>query len=222
MKKVFVFVFLTVFFAISGTASAHFLWMDPIGSQNGYNPGDALSVDVFLHAEIDDGLHAWSLSLGFDDTAIDGGELTFNNIVYGTSELNLTPADPDAWYEAGGSVKQSGESVIRDIARWDLLGFMTPETLTDGQDFLLFTANFTYNGGLLDGEDVWLEDIGPDGWDFDSGQFHFLEVYTDNTGTQLLDDNGPDVGAPVPVPAAIWLMGSGLVGLIGIRKRRTR
>jgi hypothetical protein len=25
---------------------------------------------------------------------------------------------------------------------------------------------------------------------------------------------------PVPVPAAVWLLGSGLIGLIGIRRRR--
>lgn len=28
-----------------------------------------------------------------------------------------------------------------------------------------------------------------------------------------------NVGAPVPIPAAIWLLGSGLVGLLGIRRR---
>ncbi|MDH3590183.1 MAG: VPLPA-CTERM sorting domain-containing protein, partial [Gammaproteobacteria bacterium] len=26
--------------------------------------------------------------------------------------------------------------------------------------------------------------------------------------------------APVPVPAAVWLMGSGLLGLAGMRRRR--
>lgn len=28
-----------------------------------------------------------------------------------------------------------------------------------------------------------------------------------------------DVGAPVPIPGAVWLLGSGLIGLIGIRRR---
>jgi hypothetical protein len=53
------------------------------------------------------------------------------------------------------------------------------------------------------------------------------------TGLQLLDSNGNVVtgfdmtaasghnygfGAPIPIPAAVWLLGSGLIGLIGIRR----
>ncbi|MBL0714365.1 MAG: VPLPA-CTERM sorting domain-containing protein [Desulfosarcina sp.] len=31
--------------------------------------------------------------------------------------------------------------------------------------------------------------------------------------------SGLDVGAPVPLPAAVWLLGSGLIGLVGLRRR---
>jgi len=34
-------------------------------------------------------------------------------------------------------------------------------------------------------------------------------------------DGSTQVSAPVPVPAAIWLLGSGLIGLVGIRRRMT-
>ena len=42
-----------------------------------------------------------------------------------------------------------------------------------------------------------------------------------NTGINALTING-DVVATVPVPAAVWLFGSGLVGLIGMRKKSSK
>ncbi|RJQ75448.1 MAG: hypothetical protein C4519_15855 [Desulfobacteraceae bacterium] len=36
---------------------------------------------------------------------------------------------------------------------------------------------------------------------------------------QTASANGADIGAPVPIPGAIWLLGSGLVALIGFRRR---
>ncbi len=30
---------------------------------------------------------------------------------------------------------------------------------------------------------------------------------------------GVGVATPVPIPAAVWLLGSGLIGLVGLRKR---
>jgi len=206
---------------VCSTALAHFLWMDPIGLQEA-TVGQQVSVEVYLHAEQDDLLHAWSLSLGFDDTSVDGGELTFLNLTYGTSVLTMSPATPDAWYQAGGSVKYPGEGAIRDISRFDLIALLPAQPLTSGEDFLLFTATFEYDGGAWgDAEDVWIEDIGPDGWDFESvGGIAALDIYTDNTKTTLLGAGGPDYGKPVPGPAPILLIGSGLAALVGIKKKK--
>ena len=204
----------------AGPASAHYLWMDPIGQQDLLSPGDAVGIDVYLHAEENDNLHGWSLSVGFDDTAVDGGELTWNNIVFGPSDLTNDPMYHT--YEIGLSEKHIGESWVCNIARWSVLGFMPPEVIEDGEDFLLFTANFTYNGGAWDGlEDIWLEDDGGiDGWDFDNaGAIHELEIYTDNTKTTLLGNGGPDFAA-VPIPGAIFLLVPAFLGMIGLRRKK--
>jgi hypothetical protein len=48
---------------------------------------------------------------------------------------------------------------------------------------------------------------------------HILEGSTPNGGAIFLDNASLTV-TPVPVPAAVWLFGSGLIGLIGIARRR--
>ncbi len=202
--------------------SAHFLWMDPIGIQ-GANVGDQVSVSVYLHAEQDDELHGWSVSLGFDDTLVDGGELTFLSLTYGATDMLFSPYDPNAYYEEGASQKYSVESAIRRISKWSLLGYGPHQDISEGDDFLLFTATFQFNGGDFDGEDVWIEQFPEEGWDFENaGALLSLDIYTDNTKSLLLGDGGPDYGSNVPLPAAAYLMGSGLVALVGIRRKRRK
>jgi hypothetical protein len=56
---------------------------------------------------------------------------------------------------------------------------------------------------------------------FSGIQVHKL-VVADSSGTKQfgIDDVSSNViGASVPIPGAVWLLGSGLVGLLGLRKR---
>jgi hypothetical protein len=48
---------------------------------------------------------------------------------------------------------------------------------------------------------------------------HILENSTSNAGAIFLDNASLTVTA-VPVPAAVWLFGSGLIGLVGVARRR--
>jgi hypothetical protein len=48
-----------------------------------------------------------------------------------------------------------------------------------------------------------------------SGRYALLDIYNNSSMTVQYQSQL----APVPIPAAVWLLGSGLVGLIGIRRR---
>jgi hypothetical protein len=42
----------------------------------------------------------------------------------------------------------------------------------------------------------------------------------EDPGTIAWTEHKQAPASPVPVPAAVWLLGSGLIGMIGIRRRR--
>ena len=47
------------------------------------------------------------------------------------------------------------------------------------------------------------------------------DIFSDNTGFLRLNIEGAGLEvAPVPVPAAVWLFGSGLIGLVGLRRKK--
>jgi len=63
--------------------------------------------------------------------------------------------------------------------------------------------------------------FGPGGFPYPVPEWEFdLSVYSGHWGSgfEFLSLQTPE-GEPVPVPAAVWLLGSGLVGLFGFRRR---
>ena len=87
--------------------------------------------------------------------------------------------------------------------------------------------------GLRDGNPIYTVDLGitttaqlfsPTGWD-DIDQFiiylgdDFIDVNPSLNRPYWALDNIVLTENPVPVPGAIWLLGSGLIGIVGIRKK---
>ncbi len=56
-------------------------------------------------------------------------------------------------------------------------------------------------------------------WDFNFGGGIQDEYYKIDHYYYALAVHPGDVGAPVPIPAALWLLGAGLLGLIGMKRK---
>lgn len=188
-------------------AYAHYVYLDPSGEISG-TPGETVTVDVYLHADTADTLYGWGLNIGFDDAANDGLELSSLSFEYGSETLAAHGTDEGVGYLAGASNVSAGEGVFH-AGRYDW-GFVG-DSLSAGQDYLLFSVDFTLVGGLWDGDDVWVE------W----GHAYPNESYFDmDTGfyDNLTVESGPDYAA-VPIPSALLLFGSGIIGFMGLRRR---
>ena len=65
--------------------------------------------------------------------------------------------------------------------------------------------------------------VQPDVSDFSNGGVIRL-TFSDGIGgsSVTIDASNPQIASVVPVPAAVWLFGSGLISLIGVARRKTR
>jgi hypothetical protein len=121
-----------------------------------------------------------------------GGNPTFDNTLGVLNNFN-----------AGALPGQPGVSVDSDIQLGTLTFNIDSGAVMDGEDDLLFASTPGF-GITLD------------------GTFYNWVNFQDSAfaAEHLSYGDGLDVGNPVPVPAAVWLLGSGLIGRIGMRRRQ--
>jgi hypothetical protein len=95
----------------------------------------------------------------------------------------------------------------------------SPIYVAANQSVSLGTFTFEATAGLVADtlSDLWVVDDVHVGDLTYSSIISFNDSYGEYAST-MLTAQGADV-APVPVPAAVWLLGSGLVGLVGLRRR---
>jgi hypothetical protein len=110
-----------------------------------------------------------------------------------------------------------------NVAKGGAIGGNTTAGGIPGSDYsisFLGNANFFDPNYLTDGTMFTfdLSVIGTGSWDLVLSDVVFGGLF----GNQIdvMADNGT-VGSPVPIPSAILLLGGGLIGLIGIRRRKS-
>ncbi len=194
-----------------------------VNGKYGGNPNDGVQGTVAL--KIEGGVITGTGGFEFDNAegttggtrAYYGDSSGFTGSIDGSGNISLTPTGMlTAWSIFPSFVDK----------RWNVDNYngftgttATPNSNTAYDSFTTLSASTTQgtiNGAAFDGTTAILVKSGVYGSDL--GGFYgaqYFEIW--NVGFVKTGDL-----APVPIPAAAWLFGSGLLGLIGISRKKTR
>lgn len=204
MKTKFLLVLMILTFAMTSNAlAAPTVEIRPVDTVL-TSPGASLDFDIYLvNDDSNWGMYMYAYSLW-----IDPDELEFTGFDY---------KDPSAWtehetFEGARSDEYTGsETWYGSFNAMDPDYSTPPYTLAPNEELLITTLHTTVINPLLDGEwDVVLKYYEPMGENFFDGDYQAI---------QLVQTGGPDV-APVPIPGALLLFGSGLAGLVGLGRKK--
>jgi hypothetical protein len=190
-KQFFVCLIAVLGFLQLGTASAITLSFDP-SSQN-VGVGDPVSVDLRISGLENDILSGFDLEISFDDSI-----LSFQSFTVGPGPTGLDPFGLDFGALSYGFDLGFGTAAVGDLSLETdaTLQFFQPDS------FVLGTLNFnalSWGTSALDISSFLL-----------AGELALPLDADVQSGSVSV----------VPVPAAIWLFGTGLIGLVGFSKRR--
>ena len=178
--------------------------LDPIGSLE-VTAGQEISFDLMFTASETLYVDGWDLEFTFDQAEMlavwdDSGPLplqdwkvSFNTAV--ADKLLVNVDNSTGYYRA---------------AAGNLSSYYT---INNGETVTFATLFFDVTSlDLFDG----IADLSLLAQSGNFGLSEFTAIFNLNAA------DGADIGAPVPVPAAVWLLGSGLLGIIGIRRKISR
>jgi|GEM_PF-3263088 len=212
MKKIVVvimFAFLICFGMVSGAMAAPFWDLIPTGQYGPVSVGDTFDLEVWLVNPDDESFKTsiYSFCVDYDENEIDWTG-TYTNTPPGRLIADYLGNPYDGDYPSG-----SGNMMV---INFNAASLTEQATIEANSSYLVGTFQFKVNtvmswDGLSDADIYYRPGIDGIGIDYGSGEkFYQIEAHP-----------GPDVGV-VPIPGTVILLGSGLVGLAGLRKRLAR
>ena len=178
---------------------------------------------------------SFSYNVNVDTTGLAGSDgYLYFQYTTGISQLGTTTAtvqnfstDGVLGVQAAGGYPNSGNYVSGTLPGSVSFNNGTVET-NDYNHAITFGTNLNFNLLLPAGNSnvdsstfsFWLaqDALGMIPLKTDTGMLFSIALNADNTTTVVVADAGTNV-TPTPIPAAFWLLGSGLAGLVGIRRR---
>lgn len=225
MKKLAITLAVLLVMSVASVASADY---NVYLRETGVSPANQISIDGTLYtgSGVLAGNYLFDIGNNYPQylptswTSYSGFCVDPGNSNAGWSEYNVTGITDR--YQAAAYVLANYSGTAAQIAVWELVWDWTSGTnwgadLTSG-GFALSgdTANPWYAAANTILNDALLKAAG-----FDSSAF-LLAVSPAAGGTFGVDYQDYIFRAQTPIPAAVWLLGSALLGLVGIRRRMSR
>ena len=214
-KKIFTLFSLAILLSL-GTNPAHAWYMELTNVVGDIEVGSYYAQQINFHSDTGtDNLNDFGISVDYDETKVE---------LYGIAHVdydNGNPMFPETVWDGGIFPHSDTGDVVYNITGSETFGYLDDFFPPAGDNLMatiywtpLVTETNVIVSLWTDGPVTDLTTVGNNKYypsaelDKDNYRFEYRDL-TANT----------DNFAPVPIPGAVWLLGSGLLGLIGIKRK---
>jgi hypothetical protein len=156
---------------------------------------------------------AMSANVSYNETDLGSGLWQYDFTIENTSLLSDT--HPYLWDLTLDFEEYANVTILNQPLNWTIGSYTSSFDLNDTDYLEMYSDATAYD--VIPGDLVSLSFIA----DYQLGGIDFKAIFSDH-GTQENWETVSGTASPVPIPAAVLLFGSGLIGLMGIRHKMGR